>query len=382
MRRTPLAASAFVGLALLLYPRNDDSPVIVSPREREASIVLRGRDGGRPRLAIGGFVGRLDAGDSDPAAVVASTLRSDLAFERVFEFVNADGAGVPDSPGRPAAPALENWRSTGADGVLVGVVRQEGDALIVEARLFELAGGQLAFGRAARGSTGNPRAVAHLLAHELLADQAGLASVTMSRLAFVSDRLGSRREPTGFMRRIKEIFVSGYDGADQRPLTADGDLVLTPNWSPDGQIAYTAFRSGFQQILIARPGDDRASAATAGRGKNWLPAWSPDGQRIAFTSNRDGNEEIYVMRADGSETARLTRHARIDTSPAWSPDGSQIAFTSARTGSPADLAHGRGRGQPPPAHARALLRSPHLVARAVQRDSCTCRERRPGSTSR
>ena len=334
MRRLPLAAGALLGLALLLHPRADHSPVVVSPREREASIVLGGRDGARPVVAFAGFGELANGGDSDAAATVASTLRFDLAFEGVFDLA-APGAFPAPVPERPGDEALEAWRATGADGLLVGTIGEEAGQLAVEARLYELNGGQLAFARAARGPADNPRAIAHLLAHELLADQAALRSVTMTRLAFVSDRSGSRREPTGFMRRIKEIYVSEYDGANQRRLTSDGDLVLTPSWSPDGKaIAYTAFRAGFQQILIARPGEGRVAPATAGRGKNWLPAWSPDGQRLAFTSNRDGNEEIYVMRADGSEPVRLTHSPRIDTSPAWSPDGLQIAFTSARTGSP------------------------------------------------
>jgi TolB protein len=286
-------------------------------------------------VAIALFEGSEDAGGDDPASVVASTLHADLAFEGVFELSMAAGVDVAGARGRPAPARLDLWRRTGADGLLAGAVRREDDELEVEVRLYELARGELAFARGARGPANDPRAVAHLLGHELLASQAGIRSVAMTRLAFVSNRAGSVREPTGYLRPVKEIYVSDYDGARQRRLTADGGLVLTPSWSPDGEsIAYTAFRSGFQQILVARPGDGRAQTAPAGRGKNWLPAWSPDGQRLAFTSNRDGNEEIYVVGADGRGLARLTRSPAIDTSPAWSPDGARIAFTSSRTGSP------------------------------------------------
>jgi len=334
MRKLPLAAAAFLGLALLLHPHADHSPVVVSPREREASIVLRGRDGAKPVVAVAGLAGQIDGGDPNPSATLADTFRFDLAFEGVFDLL-ALGDLTSPLPDRAGDPALGPWRDAGADGLLVGAVLEDAGQLLVEARLYELNRGQLAFARAVRGPADNPRGIAHVLAHELLADQAGLQSVAMTRLAFVSDRAGSRREPTGYLRRIKEIFVSDYDGANQRALTVDGDLVLTPICSPYcTAVAYTAFRSGFQQILIARPAEGRVLPAAAGRGKNWLPAWSPDGQRLAFTSNRDGNEEIYVMKPDGSEAVRLTHSPRIDTSPAWSPDGSQIAFTSARTGSP------------------------------------------------
>ena len=334
MRILSVALAILLGLALLLHPRSDTGPRAVPRREREASIVLRGRDGAKPRVVVGGLYAGPNGEASEAAAVLAATFLADVRFEGVFDLLPAELPGAA-LPARAGDPALEKWQGTGADGLLVTALREEGAELLVEARLYELVGGQLAFARAVRGPTSHVRAVAHVLAHELLEQQAGLRSVAMTRLAFVSDRAGSRREPTGYMRRVKEIYISDYDGAAQRRVTTDGDLVLTPAWSPDGStIAYTAFRSGFQQILIVRPDDARPRPAAAGYGKNWLPAWSPDGQRLAFTANRDGNAEIYVMRADGSEPARLTRNWHIDTSPAWSPDGRQIAFTSDRTGSP------------------------------------------------
>ena len=58
------------------------------------------------------------------------------------------------------------------------------------------------------------------------------------------------------------------------------------------------------------------------------PRWSPSGNKIAFASDRDGNYEIYVMNADGSEQKRLTNNSSRDGSPCWSPDGKKIAFGS------------------------------------------------------
>ncbi len=307
MRKLPLAAAALLGLALLLHPRTDHLPVVVSPREREASIVLTGRDGARPVVAVAGFGEPTDPGDPDPAVTVASTLRFDSAFEGVFDLV-APGALRAPVPERPGDAALEAWRQTGADGLLVGAVRQEVGQLLVEARLYDLDGGELAFARAARGPADNPRAIAHLLAHELLADQAGLPSVTMTHLAFVSDRAGSRREPTGFMRRIKEIYVSDYDGANQR--AADGRR------GPRADAQLVARRPGHRLHCFSCrvPADPHRTPRRGPRRTGSRRAWQelaaslvPDGQRLAFTSNRDGNEEIYVMRADGSETPSGSR---------------------------------------------------------------------------
>ena len=65
---------------------------------------------------------------------------------------------------------------------------------------------------------------------------------------------------------------------------------------------------------------------------DWLPSWSPDGQRIAFESDRDGDSEIYVMDADGKNQTQLTNNNDDDGQPSWSPDGQRIAFVSDRDG--------------------------------------------------
>lgn len=72
---------------------------------------------------------------------------------------------------------------------------------------------------------------------------------------------------------------------------------------------------------------------TTSEEEDYLPSFSPDGQKIAFTSYASGSEEIWVMNADGSAKRQLTDHLRGNWSPAWSPDSRQILFTSDRTGS-------------------------------------------------
>jgi len=245
-------------------------------------------------------------------------LKADLEFEDAFDLqLAAAGAQAAD-----------------ADGVLSATIRRDNGDLRVEVRLRDARSGQLAFGREFVGAEKNPRLIAHVAANELLADQAGIRGLADSRLAFVSDRLGSFKEPTGSIRRVKEIFAADYDGANEQRVTTDGDLDMTPTWSPDRRaIAYTSFRTGGQEVFITRL-EDRRVQATGAAGQNRLPAWSPDGTRIAFSSNRNGNEEVYVMNADGSGALRLTTSWAIDTAPAWSPDGKRIAFTSDRGGSP------------------------------------------------
>jgi len=303
-------------VSFVLLPSRDGRPP-VRPKEREARIRIAPRAGRLPRFALEPVAPA--SPDLDAAArLVGDVLKADLEFEDAFDLqLAAAGAQAAD-----------------ADGVLSATIRRDNGDLRVEVRLRDARSGQLAFGREFVGAEKNPRLIAHVAANELLADQAGIRGLADSRLAFVSDRLGSFKEPTGSIRRVKEIFAADYDGANEQRVTTDGDLDMTPTWSPDRRaIAYTSFRTGGQEVFITRL-EDRRVQATGAAGQNRLPAWSPDGTRIAFSSNRNGNEEVYVMNADGSGALRLTTSWAIDTAPAWSPDGKRIAFTSDRGGSP------------------------------------------------
>jgi TolB protein len=311
-RLLAVTVAAIVAMALVLAPATPPRVRVVM-LERRPAVRIAGRNGAPARLAFGDF--RAAAGADEPTArLVGEILRQDLEFEGAFEL----------APGG----------STAVDGQLSGLVRQTAPTLEVEVRVAA-SGGDEAFARGYSGPATSVRTLAHLMADQVLLSQAGIRGVARTRLAFVSDRGGLRRELGGMMRRFKEIWISDYDGAAEQRITSDGDLDITPSWSPDGlAIAYTSYRRGFQDIFIARLDDRRIEEPTRGTGKNWLPAWSPDGSRLAITSVRDGNEEVYVMNRDGSDARRLTRHGAIDTSPAWSPDGTHIAFTSNRTGSP------------------------------------------------
>ncbi len=230
---------------------------------------------------------------------------------------------------------FDAWHELNADGVVIGTVQASSTGIQVDVRLFNVRTHHQAFGQEYSGSAKDARLYAHTISDELHQTQRGLRGVARTKLTFDSDRDGEQMIGTLKNRGAREIYISDYDGANQRRVTTGLSLNITPKWSPDGRsIAYTSYRRGPANIFIAHIYSGTMSELTHGEGENWLPVWSPDGTRIAFTSTRDGNAEIYVANADGSNVRRLTNNPANDVTPTWSPSGAQIAFTSDRSGSP------------------------------------------------
>ncbi len=204
---------------------------------------------------------------------------------------------------------FDRWRELGADGLVIGTVQKEGSGLKIQVRLFNVGSRQAVFSREYTGSAGNPRAYAHTMADEIHQQQRALRGIARTKLTFSSDRDREKVANTVENRDVKEIYIADYDGANQRRITVNRALNITPTWAPDGRsIAYTSYARGFPTLFISFIYEGRREEPTKGSTQNWLPAWSPDGTKIAFTSNRDGNPELYVMNRDGSGMRRLTNH--------------------------------------------------------------------------
>lgn len=69
-------------------------------------------------------------------------------------------------------------------------------------------------------------------------------------------------------------------------------------------------------------------------GREFAPAFSPDGNQLAFVwgGEKDDNLDVYVRLIDGGSSLRLTTHAADDINPVWTPDGREIIFSSRRGG--------------------------------------------------
>jgi Tol biopolymer transport system component len=160
-----------------------------------------------------------------------------------------------------------------------------------------------------------------------VADDQPAFSPDGERIAFRSERDGGG------------IFVMGRTGEGPRRVTRRG---FRPSWNPDGT-----------QIAFATENVDLNPQNSNNRGELWvadvesgetrrvtemdasMPAWSPRGQRIAFFNRLDqtAGGHVWTVPAGGGEAVRATEGGGRDWSPAWSPDGRYLWFVSDRGGS-------------------------------------------------
>ncbi len=311
--------------------------------QSEVALALRNA-AVHPHLGLPDFV--VDGSDAElagAARTVADVLRNDIDFEREFYLISREAsAAIPVAP----ADALpyDRWAELGADVVLAGSVSRNGADMVIRLRLIAVRGTdrgrQVGYGQAYTNcSPGSPRACAHYISDDFLQRTRAVEGVARTKLAFVSDRDGERvtGRPEQSPARAKEVYISDYDGANQRRITSNHNLNIEPVWSPDGgRLAYVWYTAPPSDIFIMNLRDPRQPvvrpAPQPDHAQNVLPAWSPDGRRIAFVSMRSGNADIWAVNTDGTGLTNLTNDPSQDVSPAWSPDGAKIAFISDRAG--------------------------------------------------
>jgi TolB protein len=304
-------------------------------QQPEIELVIGGDGNSPPHYAVPDFVAASpDAGET--AKTITQVLWDDLAFEREFDLIPRDTYSSIPAARSPEQVPFASWREIGADGVFFGSVQKSGDKVVVQVRLFNVRTRQQVFSKEYNGTASNPRLYAHTIADEVHLQQRALRGVARTKLSFVSDRNRERLLGPIDNREVKEIYVSDYDGANQRRITSTRQLNLYPSWSPvGGAVAYSCYRNITPQFFISLIYQGVLENPTKSPSvSNMMPVFSPDGSKIAFVTNRDGTTEIYVMNRDGSNVRRLTNHPAYESTPTWSPNGQQIAFTSDRSGKP------------------------------------------------
>jgi TolB protein len=249
------------------------------------------------------------------------TLREDLLASGAFTLIET---GVPT--GGDPMKSFEALKGAGVDFYLSTAVEPSGAALVLRHNLYEVKSKKVILSKSYRGDPGALPTMAHTLADELVLYLTGQKGLSLTKIAFVSDRSGA-----------KEIWVMDADGGNPQPLTLHKSISFSPAWSPDGKtLYYSSYLYGQPSLMALQWLEGRVrrlvppglKAATA-------PAASPDGGALVFAgTGPDGNIDLYRLDLASGAAERLTFSRGIDTDPAFAPAGNALVFTSDRSGAP------------------------------------------------
>jgi TolB protein len=237
-------------------------------------------------------------------------------------------------------PSCGDWKQVGADGLVEGMLRSGSQGLEVEFRIWDTVRCKPLKRKRYFGEAGDVPMIARRIADDVVEAFTGVAGVSGTEIAFISDRTGR-----------KEVYVMNSDGSDVRAATHNRSINSFPGWAPGGnEIVYTSYRHLGQPALFLLTRGKRTPGRLLSRLDGGAPVYrgvfSPDGDRIAFVMSVDGAPEIFVAKRDGRGPKKLTDHRAIDISPSWSPDGKRLAFVSDRSGSPQVYVMDSGGGTP------------------------------------
>src|SRR5712672_346097 len=284
------------------------------------------------RLAVADF--KPSTSDPQNAALLKTfndTLWNDLDNSGVVELVSKSFYPL-QVPGQPTDVNFAAWNSAPPNAAMLvfGSLGATADKLTVQGWLFDVKNTASPQVLGKQYSDAASDAAARLTAHKF-ADEiimrlgGGIPGIAESQIYFVSDRTGH-----------KEIWVMDYDGSNQRQLTHQASISLSPRISPDGsRLAFSSLTKSGWDILMYSTELTRVVSFPRFGGTTLAPSWSPDGTKLALASSRGGNSQIYECDASGGNLRRMTTGKGPDVSPTWNrKTGAQIAFVSGSTGLP------------------------------------------------
>jgi TolB protein len=265
------------------------------------------------------------ASDDADGAKISGIIAND--FKHSVFLSPTDPASFPEKNVNPEAPQLAAWQATGAQFVVTGRNRRDGDGqLKTEFRLWDVSNGQQVAGQQYTTEASNSRRVGHIIADAIFTRITGEKGFFDSRVVFV-DESGSAEN------RRKRLAIMDQDGGNVKYLTRGDELVVTPRFSPNSQeVTYMAFGAGDPKVTLLNIETGQREVVGNFPGMTFAPRFAPDGQTIAMSLAEGNATNLYALDIATRATTRLTNSAAIDTSPSYSPDGSQIVFESDRGG--------------------------------------------------
>ncbi len=148
--------------------------------------------------------------------------------------------------------------------------------------------------------------------------------------AFLDFTMGGKK-PMDPVNGGAQVGVLNADGTGFRVITSGPNNNAFASFAPDGKrIVYRTAGPDGEGLRIMNLADQTVNVLT--NEYDNFPVWSPRGDLIAFIRKIGIDFEVFTVRADGKDVRQLTHTQGNEAHLAWSPDGERLLFSSSRMG--------------------------------------------------
>lgn len=163
--------------------------------------------------------------------------------------------------------------------------------------------------------------LAHKVADEFMRYSTGQYGPFESRLVFSEGR-----------GKIRDIYVSDFDGESTIKLTNWHTMNIIPKWIDKNHITFVSYRGGRPSIFLTDISNGKAKKLFSRSNLNISAVKYKDHFAIVF--NKGGYVNIYEVDKHGRILKKLTNSYSINVSPCFTKNYSEMFFVSNRIGNP------------------------------------------------
>lgn len=280
----------------------------------------------------------LAGGDTDVAAdtrLLQQIVNNDLVSSQSFKAMNP--MAFLDTPENAFAHVdYGDWRLIGTDILALCRMRSLNGLVQVDVQVHDPFRGKQLLSLTLEGNHAGIRELSHRVADQIYKAALGIPGYFTTHILYVSKR-----------GEYSDLVYMDQDGGNKQVVGKNFTLLLSPDWSPDGnQVALNTYVGNHPRLEFFNLRTGSRTAFGDFKGLNSTPEFSPDGRFVAATLSNHNNINIHIYDIKKGTWQQFTHGKAIDTTPTWSPDGKWIAFVSNRSGQPQVYRQALAGGEP------------------------------------